>query len=163
MFSNPTFRAFSLIELLLVLTVTAGLLLGGAKLFVSARNHAREAQALEKINNIVDASFRWLAAGNRKNFCGATGNSGCSTTPITNQRLIDAGLLSRQEFYTPWKVNDAEALIFVNPVSNKPEMLEISVPSVPAKICNSLVNKLANKAANAICNQNNTLVVEFSS
>jgi prepilin-type N-terminal cleavage/methylation domain-containing protein len=131
-------QGVSLLELMLALLVISGLLLLATRYYQQTRESLRVTQAIEMINNVVNASYKWLAG--QPNF---SSSNPSFSIPI----LVTAQFLPQSYGTTvintanPWKGS-----INVVAASTDNNYITISLSNIPPKSCQNLIEKMQNRA-----------------
>jgi len=89
-------RGIGLLELMLSIIVITAIILGATKYYLGAKEEMRITQAIEIINNVAEAAYKWVEQ--YSDFSGLTGGTGIKP-------LIDAGLLPQSyggDKISPW-------------------------------------------------------------
>lgn len=149
----------TLLELLLVLAVIAAAMFMTVRYFVIARTNYKVVQTIDRINTLVDASYKWVEG--QPNFCGSP-TSGCaspSPNAISLQRLNDAGLISSGDMIDPWNGKTDITVFQFNSGKN----VAIGFPPLDCsgKIYQALLAKLKSRAVTISCSSYNYLYFVF--
>ncbi|HYF98062.1 MAG TPA: type 4 pilus major pilin [Coxiellaceae bacterium] len=137
---------FSLIELLFVTAVAAGILLLGARYFNLSRSNLKVTNSIAQIQKITSASYQWLNGQSQLDFSGANASNG---TAINLTALINTNYLTN----TPNDTRDAwGGVISISADPTNPRYVRINLPAVPKTACNNLKQHLANTAQSQITN-----------
>lgn len=142
---NKHQKAITLLELMLVLLIIAAILFTAIRYYANVRENAKVSEAAAQINLVVDAAYKWMAMQNQNNFCGGNDTKNC-TNPINLQKLMDAGLLTKNDIKSPWPAADAQLLgLQVNENLDNPMYVNVGYNRIPKTACESLVERFKNK------------------
>lgn len=128
-------RGIGLLELMLSLLIIAVIIFTATRYFEVTNENLRVAQAENMINNIVDASYKWVQG--QPNF------SGISMDVLIKQTQ----LLPSNYYFTPWK----NGIFSVVVSSQDPQKILIQAWNIPVRSCNNLAEKMKQYAADANC------------
>lgn len=128
--------AFTLLEMLLVLTIASAILIMATRYFTISMRNMRVTQAISDIKSITKASYEWLQTQKQENF-----SSNPNGTDITMEQLIEYKLIQPnnknqpQSYYDPWGGE-----IEIGPGSD-PSHVYILMKNIPKMACLNLVRK----------------------
>jgi len=138
-------KGIGLLELLLVLTVIASIVVASSRYYFTARDSTRVTQTIHVVNDIRDASFQWLQMNNVADFS----SLGNESTALG--KLVDAGFLPESyrsgDNLSPWPTQDRKVHI-----TSSTTALEIKINLIPATACTDLAAKFQKAMVNAECN-----------
>ena len=135
-------RGVTLMELMLALVVIAVLLFLAVRYYTVAREGAKVAQAISRIDMAVNASYKWLEGMNQTGF-----------RTINADKLVDKGLLLKQDIKNPWIGTDMS----IGPYAVDSDHVSIEYLGIPKTACQSLAAKLKEKTykSNSECGLKN--------
>ncbi len=81
----------SLLEILLIIMITAGMLILATRYFSTARRNTDVLHAVNQVKRLDKASYQWLSAQRQADFSCPESSDNC--TPISLTALINAGLI----------------------------------------------------------------------
>ncbi len=130
----------SLLELLLVISIMASILLLTTRYFALSRLQTKVAQSVSQIQTLSDASYRWLGAQKQLLFdgSGTPGGVAVSLVELQNAQLVNPGINDTQDAWG--------GSITVRADSEDAHYIQIILPNAPVKACNSLKQRLASSA-----------------
>lgn len=134
--SNSKILGISLLEVMLSVIVITAILVASIRYYTLAQENARIARAVEMLNNVATASFKWVEGQNQIGFDG-----------ITIAKLADSGLLpqiykTETETINPWR-----GKLAADPAANNSVI--ITLGNVPPSSCANLKQKIINIGGNA--------------
>ena len=132
----------SLLEVLLAIGVSAGILVAVTHYYLSTTLSLSVTQSITQIQNDVDASYQWLQANHQADFQG----DGTTSTPISLEALQAAGLLPTNAQVNPWG-----GRVSLGPAPSQPNFLQISSEQIPTAACIQLSARMQNIAQSAQC------------
>lgn len=131
------YKAFTLLEMLLVLMIAAAILVMATRYFTISMRNMHVTQAISDIQSITKASYEWLQTQKQENF---------SDTPngvaIDMQQLIEFKLIQPNDskhplsYYDPWGGE-----VEIGPGKNNASRIYILMKNVPKMACLNLVRK----------------------
>lgn len=138
-------KGIGLLELLLVLTVIASIVVASSRYYFTTRDSTRVTQTIHVVNDIRDASFQWLQMNNVADF------SSLGNESVALGKLVDAGFLPESyrsgDNLSPWPTQDRKVHI-----TSSTTALEIKINLIPATACTDLAAKFQKAMVNAECN-----------
>jgi len=87
-------KGLGLLEVLLVIAITATILVMATRFFVVANDNLQVSQSITQIDKITKASYKWLAMHRMSDFSTDDG--------VTMSDLVDSGLLTKRDERSPW-------------------------------------------------------------
>lgn len=152
-------QGVSLLELSLVVGISALILLLIYYFYVQTQADAMISKAVITAQRIDNAAYQWLQAQKQMDFCGtSTANppanvTDCTTSPVSMTALANAGLISNSDLSAPWGSTIAIEPALTNsaitppPPSYSPSgaaHVRVWLNSVPSVVmCNQLNEDLA--------------------
>jgi|GEM_PF-2146015 len=130
----------SLLELMLVLTVVATILLASTRFFRIATENAKVNNAVSMIHEITDASFKWYETNP------AFDNGNFNFQTLVNMQLLPIKYFnpSKPAIKNPWNGG-------ISIEAFGPEHFNVNMTGVPVVSCTKLKNQLAEYNANCVC------------
>jgi Tfp pilus assembly protein PilE len=123
-------RGISLLELMLALVVVGALLLLVTRYYQQTRENMRIAQAIEMINNAVNAGYKWLEG--QPNF------KAVKVTVLADSQFLPQSY--KEGNANPWKGT-------IDVVSaNNSDYMTVILTGIPTKSCQNLKEKMLNRA-----------------
>lgn len=126
-------KGISLLEMLLVITIGAAIIMASVRYFQITSRNVRVTQAIQQIQRLTQASYEWLQGQKQDDFSGT--NFG---TAISMKQLMRAGLIknTKSNKKDPWAGD-----IKIAPGSD-PTRVKITLAGVPQKDCKNLARRL---------------------
>ena len=126
-------KGISLLEMLLVITIGAAIIMAAVRYFGVTSRSMRVTQAIGQIKTLTRVSYQWLETQQQDDFAANAGG-----TAISLKALIEAGLLKDTDGDTkdPWAGD-----IRIEPGSD-PTRVNITLANVPQKACKFLSRQL---------------------
>lgn len=119
----------SLLEVMLSVIVITAVIVASIRYYTLAQENSRIAKAIEMINNVATASFKWVEGKNQIGFEG-----------INIGNLADSGLLP--QIYKTENINPWRGKLSADPAANNSVI--ITLGNIPPNSCANLRQKIIN-------------------
>jgi prepilin-type N-terminal cleavage/methylation domain-containing protein len=145
-------KGFSLLEIMLVLAITATVLVLGIRYFQINLQNLKVEHAVEQINALTNSSYEWLTAQKQEDFSGSSQNA------ISLAKLSAAGLIPNGNLYqkNPWGGNNSVA------PGQDPNYVKISFTQLTKHNCFNLLRQLQNLAHSNACEADSNKTYTYS-
>lgn len=129
-------HGISLLEMLLVISIVATVLVGTTRYLFSTALTLSVNQTIDQLQQGVGASYAWLRAAHQADFQGPDKETG--TTAISIDKLKQAGLVATAAGQNYWG-----GAVHILPAQN-PNQVEIELDQIPDAACLQLAGRMKN-------------------
>src|SRR3990167_3395268 len=130
----------TLIEIILVIAVSVGIIITATRYYISTRLNANVESAIAQTKETVQLSYEWLNQQPQANFAG----NGPTQTTISNQQLINSNFVTQKQLQCPWPNSN----LTVSPDPQDASHLRIAYANIPTSACLNLTHRLENVVYN---------------
>ncbi len=130
-------RGISLLEVLLVLSIAASIMVLTTRYFALSRLNLKTAQSISQMQKITSAAYQWLETQKQLNFN--------TPSPINITDLTALALINSNDMIDPWGGS-----ITIAPDSADKHYVTIYIPGAPMVACVNLQKRLSNIAHDQI-------------
>jgi type II secretory pathway pseudopilin PulG len=132
---------YSLLELILVLSIAGIIIAVSLRFFNTASNNAKVSAAIHQIKTLTQASYNWLNLQSQKDFSNSEpAGGGTRGDAITIDQLISTNLLNTQDKKNPWG-----GAVTLAPGSDT-NHVRITLNDLNKRACQQLIAAMNNKA-----------------
>lgn len=129
-------RGISLLEMLLVISIMAAVIVSTTRYLFSTTLTLSVNQTIDQLQQSVEASYAWLRTAHQADFQGPDKETG--TTAISLDKLKQAGLVAATAGQNYWG-----GAVHILPSTN-PAQVEIELDQIPESACLQLAGRMKN-------------------